>query len=337
MSDEPINDTHPTTVPGAKPAKPRRRFPWISILGFLVLIALGLFGGYQSGLMIRQDAQATLVAQQLGEQFQLGLQDLEAGRYEDARQRFDYIIQNDPNYPGAAEKLAQAILMLSIPTATPTPTLTPTPDYSGAESIYNRARELMSVQDWAGVIGALDQLRKEDPNFHTAEVDGMYYISLRNRGVDLIAKEGNLEGGIYQLTLAERFAQLDGFANGLRDGARLYITGASFWEIDWSQAVQYFSMLASAWPNMWDSASGMTAAERFRTASIEYGDQLYDKEQYCDAYTQYANWTSALDEESARRANDAYYACYPPTEEPEPTEVATGEAPTEVPTEATTQ
>ena len=54
----------------------------------------------------------------------------------------------------------------------------------------------------------LDTLRRKDPAFHTVEVDGMYYFALRNLGVDLI-QAGNLEGGIYELTLAERFAPLE--------------------------------------------------------------------------------------------------------------------------------
>ena len=52
-------------------------------------------------------------------------------------------------------------------------------------------------------------MRKYDPNYNTSLVDGMYYFALRNYGYDLITKQGNLEGGIYQLTLAERFGPLD--------------------------------------------------------------------------------------------------------------------------------
>ncbi len=49
----------------------------------------------------------------------------------------------------------------------------------------------------------------------------MYYFALRNYGHDLITKQGNLEGGIYYLTLAERFGPLDNTAIGLREGARM--------------------------------------------------------------------------------------------------------------------
>ncbi len=307
--------------------KPRRRFPWISILGFIVLIALGLLGGYQSGMGVRKAAQATLVAQQLSEQFQLGVQDLEAGRYEAARQRFEYIIQHNTGYPGITEKLAQVILLMSIPTATPTPTLTPTPDWSGVESIFSRAQQLAAAQDWAGAIGALDQLRKKDPTYRTSEVDGMYYYTLRNNGIDLIEKQGNLEGGIYYLTLAERFGRLDSYASARQVNAREYINCATFWEINWGQAVSCFSQVAST--GLWDSASGMNSSERYRKALIRYGDVLLSGKKYCDAYTQYAAAMAYgdLDEASQKNANRAYAICYPPTAMPIPTEYFPPEPP----------
>ena len=310
--------------------KPRRRFPWISILGFIVLIALGLLGGYQSGMGVRKAAQATLVAQQLSEQFQLGEQDLEAGRYEAARQRFEYIIQHNTGYPGITEKLAQVILLMSIPTATPTPTLTPTPDLSGVESIFSRAQQLAAAQDWAGAIGALDQLRKKDPTYRTSEVDGMYYYTLRNNGVDLIVKQCNLEGGIYYLTLAERFlSPLDSYAAALRDNARYYIIGASFWELDWKQAVYYFSQVASTGLCDGELGSRMNAPGRYRHALMRYGDVLFSAKKYCDAYTQYtaAMAYGDLDEASQKNANRAYAICYPPTATPIPTEYFPPEPP----------
>jgi len=178
----------------------------------------------------------------------------------------------------------------------------------------------------------LDTLRKEDITYKTSQVDGMYYFSLRNWGVDLI-KAGNLEGGIYQLTLAERFGPLDNTAIILRDNARYYITAASFWELDWRLAVEYFSQLNGS--GLWDGT--MTATERYRIASMRYGDELYMDEQYCAAYQQYQNSASLgqLDQDSAKYANQSYKACYPPTPtatvpvatEPSPTEPPPTEAP----------
>jgi tetratricopeptide (TPR) repeat protein len=276
------------------------------------LLALGAFGGYGSGLKLRLDARQSTISQQLAEQFQFALVDIEFGRYEAARQRLEYIIANDPSYPGAQQKLTEVMVMGLIPTAVPTPTLTSTPDFSGAESAFQRAQELIRAQDWVNALSALDTIRKLDPTYKTAQVDGMYYFALRNYGHNLI-QQGNLEGGIYQLTLAERFGPLDNTAVGMREGARMYITGASFWELDWAQAVQYFSQVGPGWPSMSDGT--MNASQRYFVALMRYGDQLFEQEQYCAAYEQYlaASAMGSLDNTAAHNAADAQLACYPPT------------------------
>jgi len=170
-------------------------------------------------------------------------------------------------------------------------------------------------------------------------VDGMYYFSLRNLGVELI-QAGNLEGGIYELTLAERFGPLDNVSHILRDSARAYINAASFWGLDWKLATESFAQLSGS--GIWDGT--MTATERYRVAAMNYADQLYGDERYCDAYDQYQASQSVgpLDDGAAGRMNQAYLACYPPTGTPAPTIIATTEvappaATTEAPPAATTE
>ncbi|MBT3321113.1 MAG: hypothetical protein HN392_02395 [Anaerolineae bacterium] len=327
-----IEETQPIKI---KKNTGKKRF-WITLLGVIVIIALGIFGGYNSGIKIRTDAETTMVSGKLDEQFQLGAVALAEGRYDHARQHFEYIVQNDASYPGAAEGMAQAILGMSF-TATPkptaTPTLTPTPDMRGVEAIFANAQQLINAGDWPNALAALDQLRQEDPNFQTAKVDSMYYFALRYNGADKIAKEGDLEGGIYFLTLAERFGPLDSVGNNLRENARLYIIAASFWEINWEQAVNYFGQLATYAPNVWDNASNMTAGERYRIALMRYGDQLYNGGDNCGAYAQYSNAMAygALDELATENSNKAYQICYPPTNTPEPTAIII-ETPSETPT-----
>jgi tetratricopeptide (TPR) repeat protein len=341
MSDETLGSTQPTQSGSTKidttPKKPRRRFPWISILAFLVLIALGLFSGYQSGLTVRGHAQSTVEAQQLKEQYDLGVQDLQAERYEAAYQRFEFIVNTDPGFPGVADKLAEVMLKMSItpsPTPSPTPSLTPTPDLRNADAIYADIQAKLQAQDWGGALAALDALRKNEPGYKVEEVDGMYYIALRNQGVSQIAAQGLLEPGIYSLTLAERFGPLDGYAEGLRAGARLYLTGASFWELDWLQTLNYFDQVYRTWPGMWDAASNMTATERYRLANIQVGDLYYDKKEMCKAEGYYNTALSlSYDGDVAQKANKAGLICHPPTSTPEPTQVST-EAPPVATTEA---
>jgi tetratricopeptide (TPR) repeat protein len=341
---EQIESTQPSTPPQPDDTQPigkvKKKINWksiaISILGFLLLIGLGGFSGYSSGLNARQNAESEILDQQLSEQFSFALVDIQFGRYENARQRLEFIISKNPSFPGAQEKLTEVLVASSIPTAAPTITPTVTPDFSGAESAFSRAKELIRLQDWSNALGALDTIRKLDPTYKTAQVDGMYYFALRNNGYDLITKQGNLEGGIYFLTLAERFGPLDNTAVGLRDGARAYITGASFWELDWEQAVNYFSQVGAGWPSLWDGT--MTASQRYFFALMRYGDDLFAKQSFCDANSVYqeAALIGVLDATAANNAARALNECNAsiataPPIEASPTDTAT-EPPTEAPT-----
>jgi tetratricopeptide (TPR) repeat protein len=298
MSD--INDTQPhgtnDTQLNVIDAPLKRPSRWIVVLGFVLLLGLGILGGYQSGLSQRRAAQSTVVFQQLDEQYQLGIQAMNENRYEIALQHFQFVIEHDPSYLGVQEKLTEVLVKLSItpsPTASPTPAYTPTPDLRGVEEIFAHTRQLLDAQDWDGAISNLDSLRKSDPTYRAAEVDGMYYIALRMRGYEKIippsqlCSDINLEGGIYDLTLAERFGPLDSNAESLRTWSRYYINGASFWELDWYQAMNYFAQIYPNLPNLMDS-SCMTATERYRYATLKYIDRLWMIEgDFCAAQRMY--------------------------------------------------
>ncbi len=310
-----IENTEPTE--STQPNKPiirshRGRTILFNTLGLLAILALAILAGYSSGIGVRKSNQTTVITQQLGEQYQNALIDLQFQRYENAKQRLEWIISQDPTFPGAQEKLTEVLVLKNQPTPTLTPSLTPTPDFSGAQEAFAGAQQRIAAQDWPGAIQALDELRKKDPNYEQAKVDGMYYFALRNYGYDLITKQGNLEGGIYQLTLAERFGPLDRDSTGLREGARYYLIGASFWELDWAQAVSYFDQVR-AWGNLWDGT--MTSSERYWFASMRYGDELFSKDQFCDAVAQYENaqTVAALDKTANDNWYHAYSQCYPAT------------------------
>src|SRR5574341_527702 len=156
-NDQPIkkDDTQPL-----KPVKktPRWRSILISVLGVIVLLGLGGLGGYGSGIGERKAAQSKAINQQLMEQFQYALVDEQFGRYEAAQERLQFIIENDPGFPGAQAELAKVLVMLSIPTATPTPIPTPTADLRGAQALFATAQQLVAAGDWINALAALDQL-----------------------------------------------------------------------------------------------------------------------------------------------------------------------------------
>ncbi len=210
MSDSDLHEPQPTataddTQPNSIDSSGRKNFPrWLAPLVLVVLIAIGLLGGYTSGMGARYSAQKSMVSGQLADQFQLGKQALEAGQYEVAKQHFEFILQKDQNFPGIKSAYADLLLRMQITptlTLTPTPTITPTPDLRGADEQFISAQDLLKAGDWDGTISRLDSIRKIAPTFKVAQVDGMYYTALYERGMNKIVPASqkcadiNLEGG----------------------------------------------------------------------------------------------------------------------------------------------
>jgi tetratricopeptide (TPR) repeat protein len=345
----PLGETKPNRpIPDSQPSVPapvgkKKKIPgWTLIVAMILIVLIGVLSGVGGGLGQRMDALATNVAGQLDQQYQLGLQAMDAGQYEVARAHFEFIIDNDPNYPGVQAAYTELLLRIQIsptPRATNTPTVSPTPDLRSAEQIFIRASELIALQNWDEAIQNLDSLRKTDPAYRVTEVDGMYYTALRMRGVSKIlagaCADINLEGGIYDITQAERFGPLDTAADGLRTYARFYIAGASYWDQDWTQAQYFFNLAMSGYPSLMDS-SCMSATERWRFATVKYAEQLLAGGNFCGAEEQF-NLAFAVgsqrNESFYPTATEVYNQCHggggePPVEEsPTPTET-----PTEIPT-----
>jgi hypothetical protein len=91
------------------------------------------------------------------------------------------------------------------------------------------------------------------------------------------------------------------------------LIAASFWELDWEQAVLYFQQVYAGYPGLWDGTSN--AQQRFYMASMRYGDQLVNESRWCDAVTQYeaAQALGGLDAQAQEGYERAYRECYPPT------------------------
>jgi hypothetical protein len=313
-----------------------RKWTLLGILALILIAASSAAAGYRSGINQRQRAEAAQIAGSLQSQYELALQEIEAGQYNRAKQRLEYIIKINPGYPGVTEKLAEVLLSVNstaTPTVAPTPTLTPTPDTRGVDEKFSQAQQQMANSDWSGVIDTLLNLRKADPNFQPVVIDGMLYNALRNRGRDKILKSSDLEGGIYDLTLAERFGPLDADSKSYQTWAELYLRGASFWELDWSQAVYYFAQVAPAMPNLADG-SGLTATERYRQSLKGYGETFDKEEEWCDAAAQYeAALTIGTDEELQAAYDEAAQNCAGVEDEEESDAPAATESPIVIPSE----
>jgi len=288
------DETQPTL---AKPGVIKKFSGWWVLIIVLILLVLGVLGGYGAGINRRYAAQNTQLVGQLQEQFQLGLQAMDANKLILAEKYFRYIIEQDSNFPGIQTAYSDLLIKMQVsptPVFSPTPVVTPTPDLRGAEEIFKTAQQLLNSSDWDGAITNLDSLRKLAPSYRTVDIDGMYYMALRQRGVIKITaacKDTNLEGGIYDLTLAEQFVgvgNLDSVAQSLRTYARLYVIGASFWDQDWVQAQKFFGQVKDGYPYMTDS-SCIPASKRWYQATIKYAEQLLAAGDNCGASNQYAS------------------------------------------------
>lgn len=287
---------HPTaasrTTASPQPASappPRRRLPrsvvlLIALGGFAILVlTIATLTGISAGRQRGAQSTDEMFARAAQEQFDLGVEDLLATRYELARQRFDYVLQINPDYPGAAELLGRALAALELPTPVPVPTgppATPTPtlDVSSLQSLFDQAQASMAQGGWGTALEALITLRGRDITYRNAEVDALMSTALSRLGVDEIQR-GLHEQGIYHLSLAERFGALDGNAIAWRNSAAFYTAANAYFGLDWAESARLFGQICSA--RTWD------ACRKYARSALEYGHLLLATGDPCGAAIQY--------------------------------------------------
>ena len=212
------------------------------------------------------------------------------------------MVKQNPDFPGAVDKLAETLVRLSEPViqitdiVIPSPTPSPTPDTRPVEELFTLAQNQFRNQDWKNLVQTIVSLRNIDPLYRAGEVDRMLFLGLRYSGIEKILNDGNLEGGVYDLALVERFAPLDAQARIYQEWARLYQIGVSFWGVFPDKSVYYFSQLASAAPYLRDF-SGIYAKDRYRMALLQYGDRLAQTGEWCLAIEQYHLAYSLLEDQ----------------------------------------
>ena len=368
MSENELNHTQP--VEFEKKKRPRKKFlerrsSWF-LLGLLLALLIMLLGsilGIPKGINDRVSLAETQASPKIQAQLEAAKNDIAEGRFSVALDRLNWILEEMASFMTEAELeevgnlYSQTLLQISLtgsptPIPSPTPTViafTPTPDLRGEEEIYSNAHQYLAAEEWDLAIQTLEALREKNIGYKTIQVDGMLYVALRNRGVQKILVEGSLEPGIYDLTLAEQFAPLDSAAEGFRTWTRMYLTGASYWAVNWEQVVFYFEQVYPMLPNLRDGTF-MTAKERFRIGAIEYANQLTALGDACTAMEYFDKALSVQPDESVQALKEeASEACFsqnssppepaidvPSPQQPVPTTAPT-KAPTAVPTEAPTE
>ncbi len=310
----------------------RRRWIWYVLLYILVVVVVGGIAFLQ-GTSAQQAHERDQITQFLQEQFELGIEDLNTGQYELAKQRFEAIARYDPSFPGIQEILIEIYVVLNVPTITPTFEPTSTPDPSPPEELFAHAQAALAEGDWTTVINKLLALRSKDPTYRSVEADGMMYIALRNRGMELIA-QGLMEEGLYDLSLAERFGPLDREAGYRRTLAQQYLLANSFFGLNWEQAANLFEALCA-------QGATIDSCYKFGEAAWYFGDQLMSASDPCSAMEQYDRSLSSWEWDvrfptATEAANICATALAPPPASATPSETPTPEGtPPEEPTPVT--
>jgi tetratricopeptide (TPR) repeat protein len=316
------------TIPIAERTARLRRPAALAALAFacLLLTVVGGagFAGYRAGMTQRDSQIQATRTTDLKQQYDLGVGDLAAGRYTLAVERFEYILNLDPGYPGAAAKLAEAQAALQV-TATPQPSPTVPASENPAE-IFALAQQAYAAEDWDGVISQVTYLHSIDPDYEAVKADGLLFVALRNRGVKRIQGD-EMEAGIFDLTQAEAFGPLDSEARDYRAWARLYLNAQSYWGVNWAQTVQTLELLYVLAPNFQDTS------QKYYQSLLNYAAQLATAGDYCGAAEQYAiGQTLFTDQTIADAQATAQAACLlTPTATPT-LDITTLPAETETPT-----
>lgn len=180
----------------------------------------GLAGYQDEARAVRDENDATRVAE-VATQYQLAVEDETAGLDEFARDRYEYILTEEPGYLDVQARLQQVNVRLAYtatplpPTATftltqapdtPTPSITPTAPES-TEVLATATRDPFNVEDaydtaYAYYISGLHEETIErlnivlqiNPDYRRAEVDEMLFDALKTQAI-LYFRAGNLGTG----------------------------------------------------------------------------------------------------------------------------------------------
>lgn len=249
----------------------------------MLVIGASAWAGYQAGQAQRLARAQAAEAAELEDQFQRGVADLAAARFRLAASRFQYILQRRPDYPGAAERLAEAQRALQV-TAVPTPIPTeplPASDTKNPAEILALAQKLMEKGNWDGVLFELALVRAVAPAHEPLLVDGLIYTALRARGIARIQGDV-MEAGITDLDHAARFRPLDEQARSYRAWARLYLAARSFYGLDWPRAIGILRDLYLLAPNFKDTSALLY------DGTVSFAAQLAAAGDACQAAEYYA-------------------------------------------------
>jgi hypothetical protein len=312
----------PTDAPPA--GKPKRAgWVWLGILMMFLIAAAGSAIGYGFAMKARAEAEMNNRLTAAATQFILSQKDIENGDLAMAKSRLEYVIQVYPDYPGAMDKLTTVMVELAktnpeaaLQSAAATPI--PTVDTGNLESLFQQAKQQLTGEDWENLYVSVNGIRNTDPTYKSVQVDGMYYMALRNLAIKRI-NSGHLEVGIYYFTMASKIGPIDTEALGYESRAMMFLNAASSYGVVWERAMLGFQTLYGMVPYMID-VNGVTVTQRYAESLAGYGDTLQSQSDWCGAVKQYELSQSIMSLESVNLIiEDARGYCANPPATPTPT------------------
>ncbi|MBI3242195.1 MAG: hypothetical protein HYZ49_07875 [Chloroflexi bacterium] len=266
--------------------------------------------------MRSRNAAATAQVEEIERQYNLGLEDMDAGRYLLAAQRFEYIVSLNPNYLDAASRLveARATLNATAPAPATTPTLPAiTVEPQDAPAMFAEAQTDLDAKSWDAAIQKLKAVQIADPNYESAAVRNRLYQAYRGRGIQAI-NDGALELGLTDLDQAARYGLLDEEARQYQQWAAIYISGVSYWGLNWGQTVETFQLLYTLAPYFRDTIT------RLHDAHLGYAQFLDAGGDPCGAALEYAAALEInFDQPTEDKRAAAQLVCDTGTPTPDPT------------------
>lgn len=270
----------------------RRIFRFLGLILIALAILLAVYGtvievAWERGQSGRADNARLALEEELASQLTYAQEDVLAGNFNLALRRLEWILERDPDYPGADSLRQDALLGSNAPLTTPFPTTiqlpTPrppveelSPDDSEQAQAFATLQQIFDEQDWRASVTAIVAFQAQYPDYNRRQSDALLYDAYLNLGQLLIMGD-QVELGLFNLAQAEKLGDLPLEAEDQRLWAELYLLGISYYGVDWGTAVHFFRELCAAAPFY------QNACLKLHEALISHGDQYAANQDWCPA------------------------------------------------------
>lgn len=280
-----------------------RRLRLLGMGLILVAVLLGLYTlaaylGWQSGADLRAQRVSRERQEQIETQMTRAREEIEGGNYRLALRRLDWVLEQDPTYPGARglyDVAESALGRDSTPQATGSQSETPSPsaatptgtrDAEGGEGdgepaqALRRLERLVDEEAWQEAVSAIIDFQNNHPDYERRQTDALLFEAYIGRGVELLYTD-RVELGIYYVSQAQELGDLPADVQDQRQWAELYLAGIAYFGVNWNVAIANFRDLCLAAPFYQDSCVHL------REALVAAADQYVVQGEWCPAESLY--------------------------------------------------